>query len=251
MSTRTRRESRPDRRIHGKKLFIRKMYSALAGRYDSSNLIISLGRDRRWRRLAVGDLPRHGWLVDLGGGTGDLTLSYFKHRQSDAEMVLVDFNREMLQQARRKISTTASAGRVHLVLADVERLPFKSSCFSGAMSAFVLRNLPAVDGIAAESVRILRPGERAVFLDATRPTKGWFRRLFDLYWQRLMPRLATIINPGQGPAYRYLARSVVELPPADRILQIFCKTGFIECGFRRLSGGMVTIFRLTRPPGDS
>lgn len=229
-------------RKYDKKLFIREMYAAIADRFDLTNRLISLGHDRRWRRLAVKDMPRSGWLVDLGGGTGDLTLAYLSKCQPDAQIAIVDFSRPMLQKARSKLSCESWMGRVHFIVGDIERLPLKSSCFAGGMSGFVLRNLPSIDKVAMETFRVLQPGGRAVFLDATRPRVAWLRRLFDLYFQKIMLRLAGVVNPGHQEAYHYLARSVIELPPPGKIVQEFSNAGFAERRFRPLWGGIITIF---------
>jgi len=228
--------------MYDKKQFIREMYAAIADRYDQANRIISLGRDRVWRRFAVMDLPRSGWLVDLGGGTGQMTLEYLGRCRPEAQIAFVDFNRQMLQRAKRKFSGKSWEGRVHFILGDVEKLPLKSSCFAGGMSAFVLRNLPSIGLVARETHRILLPGGRAVFLDATLPSARWLRRLYNLYFQKIMPRLAGIVNPGHRGAYRYLAGSVVELPPSGRIIQEFGNAGFAECRCRPRWGGIITVF---------
>jgi len=230
--------------MHDKKKFIRKMYTSLADRYDLANRVISWGRDRRWREKAVAGLPREGWIADLGGGTGDLTMAYYESGQPDACIVFVDFNKEMMVRAQQKFARSPWRFRVFFVLADVEKLPLKSSCCAGAMSAFVLRNLPSVELIAAESHRILTDEGKAAFLDATRPPRGWFRGLFDMYFQKIMPRVGATINFGQRRAYRYLAGSVIELPPVGQLVQKFRQAGFVDCRFMRLYRGMATIFSL-------
>jgi len=235
--------------MHEKKQFIRKMYTSLADRYDLANRVISWGRDRRWRDKAVAGLPHEGWIADLGGGTGDLTMAYYKSGHPDASIVFVDFNKEMIMRARQKFDRSAWRPQVFFVLADVEKLPLKSSCCAGAMSAFVLRNLPSVELIAAEAHRILTDEGKAAFLDATRPPRGWFRGLFDVYFQQIMPRLGSIINFGQRRAYRYLAGSVIELPPAGQLVQKFRQAGFVDCRFLRVYRGMATIFLMGKGQG--
>ncbi|MFC1476179.1 ubiquinone/menaquinone biosynthesis methyltransferase [Candidatus Zixiibacteriota bacterium] len=230
-----------------KKLFIRQMYATLADGYDRANHVISLGRDHRWRQRAVAKLPRRGWLVDLGGGTGDMTQAYFDRHPAAGRVVFVDFSREMIRCARRKFAAQPWRDRVHFVLADVEHLPFKPSVFAGGMSAFVLRNLPSVEKVARETARVLQPGRGGVFLDATRPSGGWWRRVYDFYWQRVMPLIAAAVHRAHHSAYRYLAGSVIEFPPADEISQSFRRAGFAECRYCILWGGIATIFNPINP----
>lgn len=237
--------------MYDKKRFICHLYSAIARRYDLTNRVISLGRAHHWRKLAARNLPRRGWLVDLGSGTGDMTLAYFHKSSPDVRIALVDFNRQMLERAKQKLAGKAWRDRIHFVIGDIERLPFKTSCFTGEMSAFVLRNLPAIGSAAKEAHRVLQSGGRAVFLDFIRPPAGWLRRLFDLYFQKLMPRLAAIVNPGHNWAYRYLARSVGEFPRPDQIIQELGRAGFTDYHIRSLHGGIATIFEVSRPAAVS
>ncbi len=235
--------------MHQKKLFIRQMYATLAADYDRGNRIISFGWDRRWRKHAAAKLPRRGWIIDLGGGTGDMTWAYFEHYRPAARVVFVDFSREMIRRARRKFADRPWRGKVHFILADVERLPFKPSVFAGAMSGFVLRNLPSVAGVAKETARVVEPGGGAVFLDATRPPIGWWRRVYDLYFQRVMPRLVALRHRAGGSAYHYLAESVIEFPPPEEISQSFCNAGFATCRYQLLWWGIATVFCPVKPGG--
>jgi demethylmenaquinone methyltransferase/2-methoxy-6-polyprenyl-1,4-benzoquinol methylase len=237
--------------MQNKKLFIRRMYATLAGRYDRANRIISLGQDRRWRRRVVIHLPRAGRIVDLGGGTGDLTEAYCESGPETAQVIIVDFSREMMACARGKFSGRPWRDQVAFVLADVERLPFKTGTFDGAMSSFVLRNLPGIGPVARETARVLRPGATGVFLDATRPAAGWWHSVYDLYFQRIMPRMAAMIHRDQGTAYRYLAGSVLVFPSAGEIAQVFVEAGFAGCRCLPLWGGVATIFMPHTAPSNT
>lgn len=223
------------------------MYYSLVRRYDLVNGLISWGRDRRWRELAVAELSGRGDVVDLAAGTGEMTLAYLRRCRPSGEVVLLDFNRAMLTRARQKISTIDHESGVHYVLGDFERLPFRSSCFVGALSAFALRNLPALAPAFGETHRVVQPEGQVVFLEATQPSgRGW-RRLFNFYWCELMPRLAGLVNPGRREAYLYLARSVGELAPPVRIIELLRGVGFADCRFRSFMGGAVTAFFCRRP----
>jgi len=229
--------------MHEKKQFIRQMYATLAAAYDRGNHLISLGWDRRWRKRAIVGLPRMGWIIDLGGGTGDLTQVYHESGPATSMVALVDFSREMVNCARKKFAGKTWRDNVFIVLADIEHLPFRSGAFAGAMSAFVLRNLPSIAPVAQETVRVLDPRGRAAFLDATRPPKGWWRYLYDAYFQWLMPRIAGLVQRDQRTAYQYLANSVVTFPPAKEIARTFREAGFAQCSVISLWGGVITIFR--------
>jgi demethylmenaquinone methyltransferase/2-methoxy-6-polyprenyl-1,4-benzoquinol methylase len=228
--------------MHHKKLFIRRMYDTLAARYDLANQAISLGQDRLWRQQVVRRMPRQGFIADLGAGTGALTAEYGGDKRAVGHVVLVDFNRTMLSRARSRLTEMYPHLQVSYVIADVEHLPFSDETFAGCMSAFVLRNLPTVSGIAAEAQRILAPGGIASFLDATRPSGGVWQKLYDLYFQRVMPALSHALNPGESEAYQYLAGSVVEFPSPADVLHTFRQAGFTRPRLTFMWRGILTIF---------
>ncbi len=228
--------------MHHKKQFIRRMYDSLAARYNLANQAISLGQDRLWRQRVVRRMPRQGRIADLGAGTGVLTEEYAKDKRVAGQVILVDFNRAMLAQARDLLKERCPDLRVSYVIADVEQLPFRDATFTGCMSAFVLRNLPTVSGIAAEAQRILAPGGIASFLDATRPSGGVWQKLYDLYFQRIMPALSRVVNPGESEAYHYLAGSVVEFPSAEEVLSTFRQAGFARPRSTFIWRGILTLF---------
>ncbi len=234
--------------MHQKKQFIRRMYDTLAARYDVTNSAISLRQDQRWRRAVARRMPRHGRIADLGAGTGVLTEQYAKSSRGDAQVVLVDFNREMLSRARQRLTRTHPDLPVSYVIADVEHLPFKDGAFTGCMSAFVLRNLPSVSAIVPESYRVLAPNGTAAFLDATRPPAGIWQRLFDLYFQHLMPVLSRVFNPGEREAYRYLAGSVIDFPRVGEVLAAFQAAGFLQPRLVSMWGGILSIFMARKVP---
>lgn len=208
------------------------MFDDIVERYDVLNAVLSLGLDRWWRRAAVRAIhPRQGGRVlDLGCGTGDLS-----HALSDrARVVGLDVSAGMLAVASRRWH------EVQLVRGSAFRLPFRDASFDGAASAFVLRNLNDLPGAFAELARVVTPGGRVALVDITEPRSAMLRIPFDAYLGTVAPFLGGLV--GKRSAYRYLVRSLANLPPPAEIAAAMEEAGFAAAATTRLTGGIVTLF---------
>lgn len=176
------------------------IFARIARRYDRINTVLSLGREKAWRRAAAAHLPP-GTVLDLGSGTG-AALDVFE----DAAVVALDPVVEMLRlnpMSRR----VAGVG---------EKLPFAESSFDGVFSAFVFRNLTSVPESLGEMHRILRPGGRAVVLDLTRPRSRVARAAHRAGTAMVLPMVGGVLAGAPGE-YRYLHRSLDSLPPPEAL----------------------------------
>ena len=156
---------------HDKTRYVNRMFGRIASRYDWGNRVLSLGRDQSWRRRAVDMLdptPDH-WVLDVGAGTGDLSL--YLARRAGA-VVALDFSHRMMGIGVGKAATSGVQDRVCFVAADALRLPFANDSFDGTAVAFTIRNFVSLDDGLAEIHRVLRPGGRRVCLEFTRPKGG-------------------------------------------------------------------------------
>jgi demethylmenaquinone methyltransferase/2-methoxy-6-polyprenyl-1,4-benzoquinol methylase len=216
---------------------VRTMFGRIVPRYDVLNRLMSMGMDRRWRRLAAAAAsPRDACALDIGAGTGDMALEL--RRQGAARVTGADFSPEMLAAASRK--SAAVNARISWVLADALRLPFPDGTFDCVTNAFVLRNLADLRAGLAEMARVLRPGGRLVCLDMTQPPRGPFGALYRLYFNRLVPRLAGAIS-GDPAAYRYLPNSLEGFPDAAAMAELLGDVGLAGVHVRRLGGGAVAL----------
>src|SRR5437764_11056234 len=83
---------------------IRRMFGAIAPRYDLLNHLLSLNIDRWWRRRTTRLVPPAGGapILDLCTGTGDLALAYDRAAGGKVHIVAADFCHEMLTRADAK-----------------------------------------------------------------------------------------------------------------------------------------------------
>jgi len=218
------------------------MFDGLLERYDLVNDLLSLGLDRWWRRVAAGPVagaiaPR-ARVLDLGCGTGRLGLLL----TGRARVVGADVSHGMVIRARAR-----ARGRAAFVQASAFALPFPDGAFEAVLSGFVLRNLDDLPGAFAEMARVIAPGGELVALDITGPSGPRLRRLFDAYFGTVAPALGGLV--GRREAYRYLVRSLAQLPAPADVCSILERSGFGEPRARSLTWGAATLFTARRPHG--
>ena len=205
-----------------KAAYVREMFAHISGRYDLMNRLMTLGRDRAWRRLygrpgPPGTAPRrtaagHGRVLDVATGTGDLSFEALRQRPG-VRVVGLDFVPEMLVLAREKSARLAV--EAPLLAGDALELPFRAGSFDAVVTAFALRNVTDIPAAFAEMARVTRPGGRVACLEIAKPRTPLFRRLFNLYFYRLVPVVGGWIT-GQRSAYTYLPHSLTGFPDPRR-----------------------------------
>jgi demethylmenaquinone methyltransferase/2-methoxy-6-polyprenyl-1,4-benzoquinol methylase len=221
---------------------IRRMFGGIAHRYDLLNCLLSVGRDRYWRREAVAEakLPPGGLAVDVCTGTADVALELAKQFPSARSIVGVDFCLPMIRLAAEKVAREGLAGRIGLQAGSAEALPFDTDTFDAATVAFGIRNLVDRKQGLAELNRVLRPGGRGIVLEFAMPEGPLFGRLYRFYFHRVLPWLGGLIS-GDRAAYSYLPASVSAFPSSRELTRMMEEVGFHDVRVRTLTGGIVTL----------
>jgi demethylmenaquinone methyltransferase / 2-methoxy-6-polyprenyl-1,4-benzoquinol methylase len=210
---------------------VRRMFAAIAHRYDFNNRVHSFGRDQAWRRAAVRLAePRDAERVlDVACGTGDLAEAF-----ADAgvrEVVGVDFTQRMLELAAAKARNrkrAAGACMPEYLQGDAMDLPFESESFDIVSIAFGIRNVSDPAKAIGEFHRVLRPGGRLVILEFAEPKNPLIRMGNRVYCKWIMPFTATLISRDRSGAYYYLPRSVETFLPPERLCAMMREAGFDE-----------------------
>jgi demethylmenaquinone methyltransferase/2-methoxy-6-polyprenyl-1,4-benzoquinol methylase len=217
--------------------YVRTMFGRIAPRYDLMNGLMTGGRDRAWRRLAVREaaLPPGGRLLDVATGTGDLALEALR-RDSRVRGIGADFSLEMMQRGRTK----NGAGSIGWTGADALRLPFPDDSFDAVTSGFMMRNVTDVARAFAEQRRVTRPGGRVVCLEISPTPAPVFRHLFRFYFYNLVPIIGGLVS-GQAEAYTYLPNSLTGFLTAGELAEVMRSVGLRQVYFRHLMVGTVAI----------
>jgi demethylmenaquinone methyltransferase / 2-methoxy-6-polyprenyl-1,4-benzoquinol methylase len=220
--------------------YVREMFARIAPRYDAANRVLTAGMDEGWRKRAIALLapPRDGNVLDLCCGTGDVVFHLLR-TDSTLHVTGIDFCVPMLDGARTRAQREAR-GDATFVEGDVMALPFADSAFDGATMGFSMRNVVDIDHVLREILRVLRPGARFVNLDVSKAPNRYWKRLFDLYFYRVVPWIGGLVG-GSRAAYTYLPNSLTHHPNADELRDRFTRAGFAQAGYARLMGGSIAI----------
>jgi len=215
---------------------VRGMFDRIAPVYDLMNRVMTVGLDRRWRKLAVTEVVWPGdRVLDACCGTGDLAV---EAERRGGRVVGLDFSEKMLERARGK------SGAIEWVQGDALALPFGDGEFDAATVGFGVRNLADLEAGLRELARVLKPGGRVAVLEITRP-RGILKPFFRLWFDGVVPVLGKVL-PG-GEAYTYLPASVRRFPGPDDLSALFESAGFESVRYRLLGGGIVALHVGTRP----
>lgn len=227
-----------------KERYVRGMFDAIAPRYDLLNRVLSANMDQRWRRAAARAVAgtRHGPYLDVGAGTGDLTLAVAREAPR-ARVVALDLARHMLEVAPRKRGWDAA--RMHLLHASGLTIPAPDATYEGITNAFVLRNLADLDAFFREARRALKPGGKLVSLEISRPPGRVFGPLYRVYFYKVMPRVGRALSGNPG-AYGYLADSVARVETPEQLVARMKRAGFGEVKARPMFRGAVVLFEATK-----
>ena len=223
-----------------KKPLVRAVFDSVAPRYDLMNDLMSLGIHRAWKREFTGALQpaSHRTLLDLAGGTGDVTFGWC--RAGGGPALLSDINAAMLGVGRDRAIAGGYAASVRLLVADAEALPLPDRSVDVVSIAFGLRNVTDKPAALREARRVLRPGGRFACLEFSRVQVALLAPLYDAWSFSVLPRLGSAVA-GDAESYRYLAESIRTFPDQLTLESMMREAGFAQVRHRNLSGGIAAI----------
>jgi demethylmenaquinone methyltransferase/2-methoxy-6-polyprenyl-1,4-benzoquinol methylase len=223
-----------------KRGMVRAVFDNVAPRYDLMNDLMSLGVHRAWKHIFVTALdpnPRHK-LLDLAGGTGDISFGWLEH--GGGPVVLSDVNASMLEVAQDRAVSRALIADVSLLVADAERLPLPDRTVDRVSIAFGLRNCTDKAAVLREARRVLKPGGRFFCLEFSHVQVVAMQPLYDAWSFRVLPMLGRHVAKDEA-SYRYLAESIRTFPDQEMLATMLREAGFARVSVRNLSGGIAAI----------
>ena len=220
------------------------VFESVAERYDLMNDLMSFGLHRGWKRFTthVARARPGARVLDLAGGTGDLTARLAPRVGRDGNVVLADVNGAMLERGRARLIDRGIAGNVHYARCDAECLPFPDRSFDRVLIGFGLRNVTNQDRALAEMYRVLRPAGMLLVLEFSHLTVPALQRAYDAYSFSALPVLGRVVA-GDAGSYRYLVESIRRHPDQEALLAAMREAGFERSEYHNLACGIVAVHK--------
>ncbi len=224
------------------------VFHSVASRYDLMNDLMSAGIHRVWKRftIEVSAVRPGDRVLDIAGGTGDLTARFSRLVGAEGEVVLADINDSMLQVGRDKLIDSGFHGNIEYVQANAERLPFPDNHFDIVSIAFGLRNVTDKETALQSMLQVLKPGGRLLILEFSKPGNELLSSAYDTYSFKILPVLGKLVA-GDSDSYQYLAESIRMHPDQETLKEMMEIAGFARCEYFNMTGGVVALHKGTKP----
>lgn len=222
---------------------IRNLFAAIARYYDFLNSLLSLRRDKSWRRETVkaSKVEPTSKVLDVCTGTGELALAYADKISAQGFVIGSDFCFEMLAIGDQKVERRGRNVGTSFLTADTLTLPFLDDIFDVVSVGFGIRNVSDLEMGIREMTRVAAPGGRVVILEFTQPVNPLFRGLYYFYFTKILPFIGNRISGSDDDAYGYLPRSVMKFPNCDALKDVMERCGLTDVHFYRKTFGIVAI----------
>jgi demethylmenaquinone methyltransferase/2-methoxy-6-polyprenyl-1,4-benzoquinol methylase len=220
---------------------VAEVFDSVANRYDLMNDVMSAGPHRVWKAFTItqSGVREGSRVLDIAGGTGDLSLAFAKRVGRSGQVWLTDINNAMLSRGRDRLADKGYL--VPTAQCDAEKLPFPDNWFDCVTVAFGLRNMTHKDGALAEMHRVLKPGGRVLVLEFSQVWKP-LAPLYDFYSFKIIPPLGKLLA-NDSESYNYLAESIRMHPDQETLKQMMEHVGFERVEYSNLAMGVVALHR--------
>ncbi|WP_335924366.1 bifunctional demethylmenaquinone methyltransferase/2-methoxy-6-polyprenyl-1,4-benzoquinol methylase UbiE [Shewanella indica] len=220
------------------------VFHSVAAKYDIMNDVASFGIHRFWKRFTIECAgARPGMKVlDLAGGTGDLTAKFSHLVGEKGQVILADINDSMLKVGRSKLRDKGIVGNVSYVQANAEALPFPDNHFDIITIAFGLRNVTDKDAALRSMQRVLKPGGKLLVLEFSKPQHEIMRKAYDLYSFKILPKMGQLVAK-DADSYEYLAESIRMHPDQETLKQMMQDAGLEQVDYINMTDGVVALHR--------
>ena len=227
-----------------KQEMVAEVFHSVAAKYDLMNDLMSFGIHRIWKRFTIdcSGVRQGQRVLDLAGGTGDLTAKFSRLVGEKGEVVLADINDSMLKMGREKLRNLGIVGNVSYVQANAEALPFPDNYFDCITISFGLRNVTEKEKALRSMFRVLKPGGRLLVLEFSKPVLKPLSKAYDTYSFHILPRIGELVAH-DDESYRSLAESIRMHPDQETLKGMMADAGFENVTYHNLTGGIVALHR--------
>tara|TARA_Y100001970_G_scaffold274321_1_gene373882 strand:- start:1281 stop:1985 length:705 start_codon:yes stop_codon:yes gene_type:complete len=224
--------------LQNKKGLVQKVFNKVYDKYDLMNDFMSFGIHRFWKKdLILWMKPQKGKkMIDVASGTGDIAKLYLDFTDMNETVLCVDPNKGMIENGKKKLEKYKN---IKWMLGSAEKLPVKSNVFDYYTISFGLRNTKNLNKALSEAYRVLKPGGRFLCLEFSKIENSNLKFVYKNY-SKIIPQVGKIIVGDKEP-YEYLVKSIDEFINQKTLISLMEKNSFINCSYRNLSGGIVSI----------
>lgn len=221
---------------------VNQVFHSVAHRYDIMNDLMSGGVHRIWKNhtLRKSGIRPGNKVLDLAGGTGDITQRIAKKIGPEGKVILSDINPSMLKHGRERLEDSSNYNNIDYAILNAEQIPFPKNSFHAVTMAFGLRNCTDKQAVLNEMYRVLKPGGRAIVLEFSHPVVPGLKSIYDTYSFTALPLMGKIIC-NDSESYKYLAESIRKHPDQETLKSMFEKAGLSRVSYENLTGGVVAL----------
>ncbi|MET3107677.1 demethylmenaquinone methyltransferase/2-methoxy-6-polyprenyl-1,4-benzoquinol methylase [Oxalobacteraceae bacterium GrIS 2.11] len=218
---------------------VAEVFHSVAAKYDVMNDVMSAGLHRIWKMFTIAQAGvRPGFKVlDIAGGTGDLSKEFAKQAGPGGEVWLTDINESMLRVGRDRLLNKGII--TPTMLCDAEHIPFPDNYFDRVTVAFGLRNMTHKEAALAEMQRVLKPGGKLLVLEFSK-VNSVLQKPYDTYSFSVLPWLGKVIA-NDAESYRYLAESIRMHPDQETLKTMMQDAGLARVDYFNLTAGVAAL----------
>jgi len=218
---------------------VRGVFDSVAPKYDVMNDLMSMGLHRAWKAytVLVANVKEGQQVLDIAGGTGDLSLAFAPKVGATGRVVHTDINEAMLREGRNRLLDAGVS--LATLVCDAEKLPFPDASFDLVTVAFGLRNMTHKEEALREMNRVLKPGGKLLVLEFSKVAKP-LEKIYDWYSFKVLPRIGKLVA-NDDSSYQYLAESIRMHPGQEELKALMRNSGFGHVDYHNMAGGVVAL----------
>ena len=224
--------------LQNKKGLVQNVFDQVYDQYDLMNDVMSLGIHRLWKKslLNMMNPSPNQKLIDVACGTGDIAKLYLNNVSKQSRITCLDPNKGMISKGKEKLNKFKN---LNWIIASAEKIPITDNSFDFYTISFGLRNTKNLNKALSEAYRILKPGGRYLCLEFSKIHNSNLEFIYKNY-SKIIPSIGKLII-GEKEPYEYLIESIENFLSQEELIALMEKNGFVNCTYRNLSGGIVSI----------